>query len=447
MRPESALSRWLIVISVLCTTVLAQRILVTFPTGDKTPAVVEILPVLLVLLALVVTILARGRNVKAVFQRGPLLVWGPYLCLSFALPVLGVVTGQYPVRTLGALVLPTVAAAALLLGSELSRVDAGSLRSWGMPLLVAAVVQAIYALLQQLLVAQLLPPGPWDWLLSWDVSTQQAYGRSAVIGRSTGFYTNPNILGAWAGATMLMGLMALRGRASYLLVGATFATLVLCQSRGAAVGLAVALAFMLILAIRRGERPRLRSLLPYGGVVVTVMIGWAALALVGTPAAGLVDRTGQGLSIVAGGVDPNVAGRLQFWSAGWELLRHHPIGTLGPPELLLGSSVDSEWVRALLEGGPIFLFALLLALAGGAAFYGADTAGTRAMRAISVFVAVAGITQLPLEYPPAFVYWALVGASMASSRAGSVIGFPGRRRIGALVNPGSGNVHPEGSRT
>jgi hypothetical protein len=199
-------------------------------------------------------------------------------------------------------------------------------------------------------------------------------------------------------------------------VGATFAALLLSQSRGASAALIVALGFLLVLAVRRHNAPRLEQLVPYAGVVVVVVAGWLVLVVSGAPAGTLIGRFGSGITLQ----DPNVVGRIQFWEAGMGLLASHPFGTFGPPEFLLGTAVDSDWVRALLQGGPIFLAALALALGGGALIRGDDGPERRLVRALSVYVAVAAITQLPLQYPSAYLYWAVVGAALAAPlRAGN----------------------------
>lgn len=401
-----------IVFSLLVTAVFSQRVYQLVQIGESHPAVVELLPPLLVLLAAAVTVHGRGRNLAILRTRGFLLLWGPYLILTLILPVLGVVGGEYPLRGLASVRTPLVAVSAILLGAEIRRCDRRGLAAWSWALLVAALIVAGYALLQQLIVAHLLPRGPWDQLQAWDLTSQEAYGTGLVLGRNGAFYTNPSILGAWAGIAMLIAVVALQGWRRYTVLGATLLSLLLSQSRGATLGLLAAFAFLLVPALTHRRAVRPRALIPALGAVAAVIALWAVLAAARAPVSALPDRLISGFGYVLGGQDPNAAGRLAFWKAGLDLLRTHPFGTLGPPEVLMGTAVDSEWIRALLQGGPILLVALGTALLG-ATLSGRPGPERRTVRGISVFIAVAGLTQIPLEYPPALLYWAMVGALLA----------------------------------
>ena len=416
MSGGSVVWRWAILATLVVVTLLSQRVFLTLPIGQSRPAILELLPIGMAMLAALVTIRWRGRNLLLFARRDFLLIWGPYLGLSVLFPVLGVVSGQYPIHTLAAIQVPAYAISSVVLGAELIRIDPRGISGWRWALFLAVLVQGIYAVLQQLVIGNLLPQA-WDWVLNWDISTQRAFGDSVIVGRSAGFYINPNILGAASGVALLIGICAVRPRLSYAIVGATFAALLLSQSRGASAALIAALGFLLVLAVRRHQAPRRDQLIPYAGVVVAVVAGWLVLVVTGAPAGTLVGRFGSGISLQ----DPNVVGRIEFWEAGLRLLGSHPFGTLGPPELLLGTAVDSDWVRALLEGGPIFIAALALALGGGALIRGDDGPERRLVRGLSVFVAVAAITQLPLQYPAAYLYWAVVGAAVATPmRTGSL---------------------------
>ncbi len=337
MSGTSVIWRRVILAVLLVVTLLSQRIYLTLPIGQSRPAILELLPIGMAILAALVTIRARGGNLLLFARRDFLLIWCPYLGLSILFPLLGVVTHQYPVRTLAAIQVPVYAISSLVLGAELVRTDPRGMAGWRWALFIAVLVQGIYAVLQQLVIGNLLPPA-WDWVLNWDISTQRAYGDTVIVGRSAGFYINPNILGAAAGIALLMGICAVRPRLSYAIVGATFAALLLSQSRGASVALIVALGFLLVLAVRRHNAPRLEQLVPYAGVVVVVVAGWLALVVSGAPAGTLIGRFGSGISLQ----DPNVVGRIEFWEAGMRLLGSHPFGTFGPPEFLLGTAVEAR---------------------------------------------------------------------------------------------------------
>lgn len=421
------MSRWqrtwkpLTVAILLAAAFLAQRIFVTVEVGGDRPGVVELLPLVMMGTAIAWTIRSRGLIAAPFLTRHFLLVWGPYLALTMVLPILGVIVGGYPLRTIAAVEIPFVAMSAMLLGSGLRLGGQGTLAEWQFPMLIAIVVVAGYAVLQQLLVGDVLPAGPWSNLISWDVATQHAYSPNVILGRSSAFYVNPNILGAAAGASLLIGLSVARGWCRYLTMFASLEALLLSQSRGATLAVIAGVGLLLLFAVQHHETVRPRAAVAYAGVTGLALALWLALVALGTPAETFIGRITQGISVVGGGSDPNVAGRIEFWRAGLDLLASHPLGTLGSPERLLGTAVDSDWVRALLQGSVIYGAALALALFGGALVFRSNLPEWRLFAALSVFVAVAALTQLPLEYPGAILYWALVGtvAAMSQRRTGS----------------------------
>ena len=394
----------------------AQRVYLPLDIGERQPGILEFLPACLALLAGGIVLASRGRALAPLRSRQFLFIWAPYLLLLLLLPLVGVATGHFPLRGLAAMRTPVYALAAIVVGAAVRTHPRGGYSAWKWPMMMAASAMLAYALFQQLLVAHVLPQGPWDTLVEWDRSTQRAYGLSVIVGRSTGFFSNPNILGVWAGLVLLAGAFILNGKTRYLVAGTALGSLVLSESRGPVVAVAFALLVALAAAVRRHEAPRVSTLVPYATVVGAVLVGWGILALWGTPAASLIERLTAGASLVTGGTDPNFAGRVQFWTNGLALLRTHPFGTFGPPELLLGTAVDSEWVRTLLQGGPLLLVALAMALIGGAWFADGRRADGRALRAASLFMIVAGVAEIPLQYPPALVYWALVGAWLSGGR-------------------------------
>ncbi len=115
--------------------------------------------------------------------------------------------------------------------------------------------------------------------------------------------------------------------------------------------------------------------------------------------------------------DPNLAGRLDFWSAVTRLNAVYPWGTLGSPELILGTSIDSTWFRAFGQGSVLYVGALALMLLS-ATLVGGSVPASRSL--VAVVVAVAGVTMNPFGYPVIVLFWALLGATLRSAVAVSV---------------------------
>ena len=91
----------------------------------------------------------------------------------------------------------------------------------------------------------------------------------------------------------------------------------------------------------------------------------------------------------------------------------YPWGTWGPPELLLGTAVDSSWFETFAQGSVPYAAALGLLLISAATLGGFRY--RHALRVLAVFIAVAGLTQTPFGYPPILLFWVLLGAGLQVS--------------------------------
>jgi hypothetical protein len=116
------------------------------------------------------------------------------------------------------------------------------------------------------------------------------------------------------------------------------------------------------------------------------------------------------IGVVTGGVamDQNAQGRVDAWSRSLEFYQHHRLGTLGEPQFLFGGFIDNDFVRVLLQGGPVFLIATLLALGTGIRLIKFGTLG-RMIGTWSAAIAVNAMTASPLSYPALGLYWMGVG--------------------------------------
>jgi hypothetical protein len=366
-----------------------------------------------------------GRALTA-FASPTILWWLPYLFLSALLPMLGVVVGWYPERVLFAGIEVILAVSAILVGSA-AAVSLGSYSDdlpWRPWLTIAALTQAGYALIQSLALAGALGGWPWSLMQSWDLSTQARFG-DLVAGRSAGLYVNPNILGLWGAVVVILGVFLTSTRARILVIGAGGIAILLSQSRGATLALLAALVIVLVGTSRGAAATGGRTI---GSALIlalglTVLAGSALIAL-GFLDVGIFERMYLGLAAALGaGTDPGVAGRVNLWAAALDLLATRPLGTLGPPEFLLGAAVDNGWVRVLVQGSIPYAVALALALLPSF-FRTISTSddGLR-LRALSILFAFAAVSQTPFSYPPALLYWFVLGAVLARDEL--------RRRAGA----------------
>jgi hypothetical protein len=146
------------------------------------------------------------------------------------------------------------------------------------------------------------------------------------------------------------------------------------------------------------------------------LVGAAVVLTIG-PSQELLSRFGSLLNVVTKGptADPNLAGRLDYWSAVLNLNLTYPLGTLGPPETILGTAVDSSWFRAFAQGSVPYVAVLATLLVAPLAVR--NSRFGRGIVLLAVLVAVAGLTQTPLDYPVICLFWVLLGAGLQSSMA------------------------------
>jgi hypothetical protein len=337
-----------------------------------------------------------------------------FLGLGVALPLIGLLAG-YPARTLLATLPPLLIGAALTFGVLLAR-DGDRDAHLQRLMLAVAWGGAAFGLLQFLYINGVgVPLG--EQITAWDRSITATYDILLLRGRTIGPYLNPNVFAAVGGFTLLYALFgrgAWRGRLAVALPGAIM--VVLGQSRG--VALAIAIALVVHLATSSGRKPRGSTIAAVSAAFVVVA---GALALIARwfPAfwTTTIVRFTSGFEALAGGgaaADANVAGRLTFWRGAWELLLERPLGTFGPPEALLGTAADSDFVRLALQGGLLYVGTFVLLLVW-LLFTGHRTPSAAATRSIAVYIATLALTQIPTAYTGvSILFGVILGYHVAS---------------------------------
>ena len=398
-----------IVVFVIACAVIADRAVVGVSTGGRGALSLLIFAAP----AIAVGAVARyGTSRTLSFLRSPVFLVGvvPYLALTLLLPFLGVMFNRYPERTLISVTEASTAFSFLVLGAAASTAPMRRWRPW---LVLAIVIQLAYAAGQMAYLGR--APG-WELfgpLHAWDLSLQGLYG-AFVQARGTGLYFNPNELGLWAGAAAILAWVVVTPRWRPAVVILAVGTLALSQSRGASVALVAAAAAGAVVAIiggRTSASGAARTAVSLGLVGVVVLIVVVAVQ----PSQGLVDRFGALVAVWTQGprADANLAGRLDYWSSVIDLNSVYPWGTWGPPEMLLGTAVDSTWFRVFAQGSVPYAGALVLLLVSPFALHASKFGSALIM--MTVLIAVAGLTQTPLNYPIAFLFWALLGAALQDS--------------------------------
>jgi hypothetical protein len=403
--------RPLIVAFVLGCAVFSERAVVTVSTGGAGALGLAPIAALIVAAAAVLRFGTRGT---LGFMGSPRFVFlvAPYLVLDALLPVLGVMYNGYPERTLWSVTEATAALSFLVLGAALASSDDSGWWKW---ILGAIVVQFLYAAGQ---AAYLVRAPGWELFApfhDWDLSLQVVFG-PLVQSRGTGLYFNPNELGLWAGVGAILSWTLLPPRVRGVGITLAILTLLLSESRGAAVALIAVLLAGALLAIsgrRLGPARALKSAFTVGGAILLAV----AAMLVIEPSGAVFERFAALVDVVTQGprADANLAGRLDYWSAVGALNSVYPFGTWGSPEFLLGTAVDSSWFRAFAQGSVPYVAMLGLVMVAAVSI--GEFRYRQALRLVAVLIAVAGLTETSIGYPAIAIFWMLLGTGLQSSIA------------------------------
>lgn len=390
--------------AVVLVSLLDHRLVIMAETGGRgaVPASTVLLPLLAIVL-----VVRFGPAPLAGLVSGTVLPWVPYLLLTALLPVVGVAIGAFPERAAFGAFEVVVALAAMTIGGAAVLAMAGEDLPWGGWLVVASLALFAYALAQWLYLSGLVAGFPWSVVRAWDLETQGRLGE-IVLGRSASFYANPNVLGFAAAMLVVLGFH-LQGTARGAVAVAGTGALLLSESRGAMLALAAVVIFV---GVRRAAGGSVASRAAVAALVVVIFVALAELSSMTDLR--IFDRLLTGLAALAGsGTDPSVTGRADQWASALRLLETNPLGTFGPPELVLGGAIDNGWIRVLAQGGALYAGALALMLLHGIVL-GVRAAGDASRLGVaSLLVAAAAASQVPLGYPPILIYWLLVGVAIA----------------------------------
>lgn len=315
---------------------------------------------LLFVVAAILAWLKAGRP-RPALRGGWVVTVGPMFFLLLFLPAAGVLLGAYGVTSLYSWMVVLVPLAALALTV--------TARSRVLPFCHAAiVVHGTYAAGQLMHRLGLLPAAVGGPMRAWDIESQRSLNEAYVIvGRSTGLFINANIFALWGLTALVFAFYYLKGAQRVSGVTLAIIGVLASQSRTGLVCLAVLFVFWAVRALRdsgtlsRYLLPTVVFLLP--SLLLSYVLGvWNRLI-----EGGLANRWSSLFAILGEGVevDDNLMGRLDSWQLALAYSPTDPrfsFGTLGPPQVQFGNSIDNQFVAFYLQGGVLLLGAFVLAL-------------------------------------------------------------------------------------
>lgn len=358
-----------------------------------------------------------GPDYSRVLMSNALPVSG-WLLLAIFLPILGVLFG-FPIRTLASLVTPAGIGGAVIIGIVVGMREKETAVSVRRALIPFAWLAAIVGLIQLLHNTGMTLPGSAA-LVSVLEARVNALGGTAIYGRASGVYINPNTLSLFGGLSLMVALGSREGgwrERAYLAAPATVLLLV-GQSRAALLAALAGIAMQLLVDFtpRRMGGSRIgRAFVPVG--LVLVIVWFVAVEWAPEVSAGFAGRVDTLLGVQSGGTaaDTSVAGRLVFWSDGLAQFLAHPLGTWGPPQLVVSAGLDSEYLSTLIQGGILFLALELLVLLK--AWRLALQRDSALSVALVVFVLLAGVSQTVTGAVPMYIFWLTLGVALGVERA------------------------------
>jgi len=382
----------------------AERFVLKIETGGK--GIVSIPALISFLLVFYILLKSKGKALE-VFKSKFFIHWWPFVILTVLFPILGVLLTNYPLRTMLNLnVLSEISF--VVLGYWVSkRID-----SWefifSKYLVVAITAEFLYSVFQLLYRIGYIHGYLWEVFASWDLISQQYYA-SPIFGRSIGTFVNPNTLGFWAITVFGLSLYLTKGWLKYLSLILSFFTLILSQSRGCLFGLIFAIGIILIFKLLTFKKISFTQFLKgyiFFMIVMFIMIFIVKLDLVNNVA---FERFKSGIEVFLYGVsaDQNFLTRVEVWKQSLGLFKKYPLGTFGPPELILGTAVDNDWVRLLLQGGIIYVASFLIMIFAGILI--PKSTGSKGVGKflfyMSLTLPVVAISETPTIYIPMAIYW------------------------------------------
>ncbi len=417
----------LVLLSAVCAAVYQERLVLKLATGGR--GMVLIMDLMMPLFAFFAVALPFRGELVRMARNTRFWAFFPFLLLAFLLPLLGVAFMHFPARSAYTSYTALLPMAYLAFGYIGAGMDA-RVATWARRYLLLAVVSQMGLALIQSLGELGSLPSFLGWIREWDLAFKDTYQPdNLIMGRSTGFYLNPNSLGIWALLAFWTCFHALEGRARTVGTVAAALTVLLCQSRGS---LAALLASGFIYAViwmkdHATRRERLKATLL--AVMLAAPLAVAFLPGVGDAFLGraqdlpyvgpAVARYTSGARILSQGAkaDENFQERTEYWRIAFDYLANHPFGSLGSPEMVIKRPSDNQYVAILEQGSFYYEAALLAVFLAAITQLRSRSRASRALATAALAYAINGISAVPFQYSASHPFWILVGVYLAEREA------------------------------
>lgn len=345
----------------------------------------------------------------------------PFLFVSFVLPFLGVILGYGSPHLVAAAYFSSLFPLMLiLLGCMLwSDLDFGG----SLKLVVACsiLINSLVALGQissvyfgvELPVISLLVESQFDIR----VALNESYN---IHGRATGVFINPNDFGFWA--VIMIGYVWLYFTMPATKYASVF-VLLLCLFASNSRGALVAFIFGLIVVAFIYRRSYKFSFIVFPSFFVMLAVffilafpGDVSLSIPHSdPLSAFFSRLYSLVNLVGGlGGDESLEGRLSAWRHAVNVMQEYPLGTMVPPETILGVAADNQYVYLALQGGLLMLVLYGWMLFGGMRLF--FLYDFKYLLWCTLVMAIFGLSAYPLNSNAIILYWLFLGGAISILR-------------------------------
>lgn len=350
--------------------------------------------------------LLRGRLSRTGLTRMPFVI--AYLLLDAGFSIAGVAIGG-PFHLLAAVLQPLNVAAWVVIGAAIVTMRRETFVADVTKLLVGVgVAQAAVGLVQVVFGYG----GPGVVLLPWMRHLQELHD-ARIFTRASGLYLGANAYSLFGALLFAWGAFAEGTRKQRITLLASGALIVvLGSSRSALVALAALGVAWLVANRSRLRKPSRPAVLATAGVAAAAV----AIAAFSPFGRRMVDRV---MSVVdgltgAGATDPDVGARFVGWRAVLDFVREHPLGTLTPPNRVIGL-IDSDYMYVLAKGGWLLLAGFLAALLD-LLVQARRSIAPAALQAFVLVVALTGLSQYSSGYVPTLAtLWLVAGTTLCDA--------------------------------
>ena len=357
-----------------------------------------------------------------------------YVVISFFLPIWGVVTvgwsPSYAIPGMRHLQWSSFALFSIWLVHQY-----GVQSAWRLlltALTIASVLHALYALIQYLATPGTISV---EWLFLDKIFADRFTTTYFFYPRTTGLLTNPNNLGLFGAAVLLILIASLLARSplgtgsAVLMMLSGLWVIITSASRSALVGVVLGWGVLSIVSVLQAMLRYNKNIFHHRISIVTglfVVLGIATILFWLLTPETTRKRAEMLIRVAIEGAseDPNAIGRLDAWAQALQNYdERFPLGTWVPTAYALGTFVDNYYVCLIVQGTPLYLglFICLLgavvkqALRAGLANDPPVVGTALALLGMVALIGITSFTLMSLETAHIIaLFWFLLGVGIAA---------------------------------